>query len=184
MDTTTEVTWQSEQDYNQMCDWHMIMQWSPEVPLDHHVLIALKVTWVSHDCHMTNIRVLPHIRVTVDGINTAKDRGICRHHVTINFSGLGQRTSHGSHRRKQPQTLLDATLQVWERLQVLPEYRDWLDNYIILMFPKEYKSKNCYTDNTSQVRYVHSTTLRSKTFGSKILPKMANERSSLGAQYQ
>ena len=73
---------------------------------------------------MTNIRVLPHIRVTVDGINTAKDRGICRHHVTINFGGLGQRTSYSSHRWKQPQTLLDATLQVQERLQVLPEYRD------------------------------------------------------------
>ena len=69
---------------------------------------------------MTNFRILPNIRVVVDGIWKADDGSVLGQFVAINLSWLGQHATHTRHRGKQSQALLDTVLQVRERLQIFP----------------------------------------------------------------
>ena len=75
---------------------------------------------LSHECHVTNFRVLPHICIAVDGVWTADNGSFLGQFMAINLSRLGQHASDSRHGGKQSQGLLDTVLQVSERLQVFP----------------------------------------------------------------
>ena len=76
---------------------------------------------LTHNYHVnTDLWVFPHIRVVVNSMATAKNISTLRHHPAIDCRVLVQTPSIYWYGREEPQALLDAVLEVDQRLQVLP----------------------------------------------------------------
>ena len=65
-----------------------------------------------------HIGVLPEVGVAVDRVDTGPHRSSLGHLVPPNLSVLGQHTSSGADGREQPHALLNAALEVLQRLEV------------------------------------------------------------------
>ena len=75
----------------------------------------------------------------VDGVLTADDGSVLGQFMAVNFSRLGQHAPHSGHGGKQSQALLDAVLQVSERLQVFPSNTN-NTHHSLLGYTEEYSS--------------------------------------------
>ena len=67
----------------------------------------------------THIWVLPKVWVSVDSIDKADNRSALWHQIAGDVGVLVEHSPHSRHWREQPQTLLDAVLEVNKMLEII-----------------------------------------------------------------